>query len=192
MSDALIAYLPLEEKITSVHAVTTDVRLYVVVGTRGGEVWLWSLKRKPTTTTCIELEALDTHLLHKHTDEVTAVSFNVAGTKVASVSLDSFVHVCDVATGMTLFRKQHEAPLTCLNWSFFSELLLVADECGSLFVWNMQTGTIQLQRDTLFGDGGMISGLTVATAMNNNRMVIVAGVRGREFSIVALECVFAK
>lgn len=123
----------------------------------------------------------------KHTDEITAVSFNSNATKVASSSLDGVLHVCDIATGMTLFRKQHEHPLTCLSWLYSDELLLLGDEVGMLTAWNMQTGSVQLHEEVL-KNGGIVS--SIAAAVDDKRYVIVAGVEGggREFSIVILKC----
>lgn len=182
----MLAYLPLEEKVASVQATRFDQNtIRIVIGTFGGEVWLWSLRILQAN--CVEVEPSEQRLLTKHTDEITAVSFNSNATKVASSSLDGVLHVCDITTGMTLFRKQHSHPLTCLSWRFSNELLLVGDEVGILTVWNMQTGSVQLQEEIL-KNGGIVS--SISAAIDDKRYVIVAGVESgrREFSMVILKC----
>lgn len=186
LSDTMLAYLPLEEKVSSVQAIKTDLNtIRIVVGTFGGEVLLWSLRILEVSS--MEFEPSEHRLLMKHTDEITAVSFNSNATKVVSSSLDGVLHVCDIGTGMTLFRKQHTHPLTCLSWRFSDEFLLVGDEVGMLTVWNMQKGSVQLHEQVL-KNGGIVS--SIAAASDDKRYVIVAGVEsgGREFSIVILKC----
>lgn len=181
----MLAYLSLEEKVASVQAIRFDRNtIRIVIGTFGGEVWLWSIRIREAIS--IEVEPSEQRLLIKHTDEITAVSFNSNATKVVSSSLDGVLHVCDIATGMTLFRKQHAHPLTCLSWRFSDELLLLGDEVGMLTVWNMQTGSVQLHEEVL-KNGGIVSSIAAA---DDKRYVIVAGVEsgGREFSIVVLKC----
>lgn len=182
MSDAMVAYLSLEEKVASVDAsLTSDDILQVAVGTFSGEVLLWKLRVNNTTN----METLETVVLTKHVDEVTSVKFNPSQTKIASASLDGSFHICDITTGMVVLTQQHNSPIICLDWKYSEEYLAMGDENGHLIVWNMLTGTEHI-KSKIFS--GLVSCLVTT---NVEKKIIVAGINGsdgHEFSIKVFDC----
>lgn len=186
ISDALLDYAQFDDKVSAVHASLSlkDQQLQIVVGTFDGKVHLWKLK--VTRTTPISMETLSKSLVHSHSDEVTGVSFDPFARHVASCGLDRMLLVADVATGMNLFRKEHTEALCCMDWRLScGEWLLLGDEFGTVYVWNMQTGSVQTETKPF---DGVISAINTTKASDDRIFVIVGGVDGRDFSVKVLEC----
>lgn len=153
----------------------------MVVGLVSGDVILWRLKTSDQTN-LNEIETIDTKVLFTHEDEVTGVSFNKNGTKVASCGLDRVLYVCDIETGMTLFKKEHSNCLICLSWCHESGVLYIGDNAGVIYAWNMMTGE---QNCSATGFNGPITSITATLGTNNVCKVIAAGVDGNEFLVKA-------
>ncbi len=183
----MVAYLSLEEKVSSIDAALTEGNiLQVAVATFSGEVFLWKLRVNIDT---IVMETIDTIVLTKHLDEVTSVQFNQSQTKIASASLDGTFHVCDINTGMVVLNQQHSSPIICLDWKYSEEYLAMGDENGNLIVWNMITGTEHIKSKAFVG---LVSCLVTA---NSAKKIIAAGIDGSEmvgdrseFSIKVFDC----
>lgn len=179
LSDAMLAYLPFEEKISSLDAYLNGNLLQITIGTFTGEVHLWSLKILNDSNEIIsEPETIQTKLLHSHctSANVLAVAFNCRGTELASCSIDGTLNVCDIISGMTLIHQKHNSIFTCLNWSYSNECLLLGDKMGQIFVLNMLTGTMQLELK-IFNE--FISTISVS---KRSKQIAVAGINAeREY-----------
>lgn len=185
MTDAMVAYLPLEEKVASIDAFVSEEVLYVAVGTFSGEVFLWKLR----VHSKVSMETMETTVLTKHLDEVTCVQFDRSKAKLASASLDGSFHICDITTGMIVLNQLHNSPVICLDWKYSEEYLAIGDENGHLILWNMLTG---LEHIKLKVFGGLVSGLVTS---NHEKKIVVAGIDGtetvgdrREFGIKIFDC----
>lgn len=130
------------------------------------------------------IETIDVKHLFKHDDEVTDVSFNKSGTKVATCALDCVLCVCDIDTGMTLFKKEHSNCLICLSWCHESGILYLGDNKGQIYVWNMMTGE---QNCSISGFNGPITSITSDLDTTNEATckIIAAGVDGSDFLVKA-------
>lgn len=179
MSDSLIAYYSFEEKVISVDAFKIKDGIKVVIGLVNGEVILWKLKTAGRLS-INSVQTNDTKLLFTHNDEVTRVSFNKNGTKVASCALDCVLYVCDIDTGMSLFQKEHPNCLICMNWCHESGILYLGDNTGIIYVWNMMSGEKNCS-ETAFN--GPITSITSYLESENKCKIIVAGVEGKEFLV---------
>lgn len=179
----MLAYLPLDEKCSCVKVARNQNIINVCVGTFTGEVILWTLAIADLVK-IQDLETIDQKVILKHADEISGIHFNLSQTHIASCSLDGILQVCDIATGMTLFRNEHQYPLTALNWTYSDELLVLGDQRGNVYIWNMQTGTIRLKKMELFN--GLISYISTSA---DRKYVCVAGVDNRYFSIKILNCI---
>lgn len=181
LSDSLIAYYSFEEKIMAVDIFKTYDVIKVVVGLENGDVILWRLKTSGRLSSG-SVDTIDTKILFTHADEVTGVSFNKNGTKVASCGLDCVLYVCDLETTMTLFKKEHNNCLICLNWCNENGILYLGDNSGYIYVWNMMTGEKNCSES---GFNGPITSITSSIDSGNSCKVIAAGVDGNEFLIKA-------
>lgn len=181
LSDSLIAYYSFEEKVFAIDAFCTKDCIKVAIGLENGDVILWRLKITGNLS-LHTIETIDTKLLFKHGDEVTDVSFNKNGTKIATCALDCVLYVCDIDTGMALFKKQHQNCLICLNWCHGSGVLYLGDNSGYIYAWNMITGE---QNCSELGFNGPITGITSHLDADNKCKVITAGVDGNDFVIKA-------
>lgn len=167
MSDAMIGYLSLDEKVSSIDAsLTSDKIIQVAVGTFSGETFLWKLRATDTN----DLETIETTVLTKHLDEVTSVQFNESKSKIASASLDGSFHICDITTGMVVLSQQHNSPIICLEWKYSDAYLAMGDENGYLIIWNMITGTEHIKTKAF---AGLVSGLVTD---NSEKKIIAAGI----------------
>lgn len=181
LSDSLIAYYSFEEKVFAIDAFCTKDCIKVAIGLENGDVILWRLKIDGPLS-LHTIETIDTKQLFKHADEVTDVSFNKNGTKVATCALDRVLYVCDIDTGMTLFNKEHANCLICLSWCHESGILYLGDNSGNIFVWNMMTGEMNCSE---LGFSGPITCITSTLDTDNKCKVITAGVDGNEFLVKA-------
>lgn len=183
LSDSLISYYSFDEKVFAIDAFHAKDCIKVVIGLENGEVIVWRLKiTGPLSMNTIE--TIDVKHLFKHDDEVTDVSFNKSGTKVATCALDSVLYVCDIDTGMTLFKKEHSNCLICLSWCHESGILYLGDNKGLIYVWNMMTGE---QNCSISGFSGPITSITSDLDTTNEAKckVIAAGVDGSDFLVKA-------
>lgn len=179
LSESMVAYLPLEDKINAIDAIhSTDGIIKVAIGTASGEVHIWLLAMSDPTNVSTA-ETVDIKLVLNHDDEVTGINFNESGTKIVSCGLDKYLYVCDVETGMILFRKEHMNSLICMNWSMYDETLYLGDNEGTIHVWNM---TIGEKKCDLCAFNGPITSIT-SRMYNNKRMIVAAGVDYHEFVV---------
>lgn len=171
----MLSYLSLEEKVVAIDSRRVRNKIKVAIGLVSGEVMLW--------TTLVAGESDASIELLSHDDEVTDVSFNRDGTKLASCGLDKFLFVCDVQTGMILFKNEHPNCLICLDWCFSNQMLYLGDNAGVIHVWNMMTGEKNCL-ETVF-NGPVTAVASTVDEQNNCVNVIVAGVDHNEFLVTA-------
>lgn len=164
----------------AVDAFRTKDCIKVVIGLVSGDVILWRLRCSDLKFN--NIQTIDTKSLFTHADEVTGVSFNKNGTKVATCALDRVLYVCDIDTGMTLFQKEHPNCLICLSWCHESGILYIGDNNGHIHVWNMMTGE---KNCTELGFNGPITCIVSDLDPQNKCKVIAAGVDGNEFLVKA-------
>lgn len=178
LSASMVGYLSLEDKVISIDSTwSTDV-IKVAIGLANGEVYIWRLRiNNPNQVTTVE--PIDNKLIITHADEVTGVNFNETGTKVVSCGLDKLIYVCDVATGMILFKKEHPNSLICMKWSFIDEILYLGDNEGTIHVWDMTDGE---KKCLLKAFNGPITSITCMMA-DDRRIIVAAGVDYSEFLV---------
>lgn len=182
MSDAMVAYLSLEEKVSSIDVISIENIIQIAIGTFSGEVLLWKLRSDNLSKSATDLETIDSTVLTKHQDEVTSIQFNQSKTKLASAALDGTLHICDIETGMVVLSQQHSSPLICLDWNYAEEYLAIGDENGCLILWNMITGSEHIKTKAF---EGLISCLATA---NQEKKIVTAGVDRNEFSVKVFDC----
>lgn len=179
LSESMVAYLSLEDKINAIDSINTVAgSVKVAIGAANGEVYVWHLQlADPNNVSSIE--TIDTKLVLSHGDEVTGINFNESGSKIVSCGLDKVLYVCDVETGMILFKKEHPNSLICMSWSFYDEILYLGDNQGTIHVWNMTDGE---KRCALDAFNGPITSIA-STMYNAERMIVAAGVDYHEFIV---------
>lgn len=166
----------------SVAAFKTNAEIKIIIGLSNGDVFLWRLNI-PNDSNLGDIETNDAKLLYSHDDEVTNISFNKDGTKIASCALDNYLYVCDIDTGMILFKKDHSNCLICLSWCRENEILYLGDNAGFIYVWNMMTGEQNCSEKAF---NGPITSITSKFDLESNKCkVIAAGVDSNEFLIKA-------
>lgn len=147
-----------------------------------GDVNLWRLSFSDESNLS-DIESNDCKVLITHSDEVTDIKFSNDGTKIASCALDRFVYVCDVETGMILFKKEHPNCLICFSWCHDNGTLYVGDNTGFIYVWNMMTGE-QNCSESIFN--GPITNITSKMCTGSGRCkIIAAGVDKNEYLVKA-------
>lgn len=150
-------------------------------GLVNGDVVLWRLSLSNGNINSIE--STECKVLYTHKDEVTAIHFNQTGSKIVSCSLDRFLSVCDVDTGMILFKKEHPNCLICLSWCFDNEFIYTGDNAGYIYAWNMIPGELNCTRNAFNGPVTSITSKWCADL--KECQIIVAGVDKMEYLIKA-------
>lgn len=178
----MLSYLSLEEKIVAIDSRRIHNKIKVVIGLVSGDVMLWTSTIHDdgdwNNVTTVETTSL---LCHK--GEVTDVTFNRDGTKLASCGLDKFLFVCDIKTGMILFKNEHSNRLICLNWCVSNQMLYLGDNDGFIHVWNMMTGERNCS-ERIFN--GPVTAVTSTVDEDSNCVnVIAAGVNNNDFLVTA-------
>lgn len=180
LSDSMIAYLSLEEKVVAIDAIQLENKLKILLGLVNGEVLLWTLSITDITNLS-DIETVDTKLLFTHEGEITDVSFNQTGTKVATCSLDRYLYVCDIATEMILFKKELLNGLICLDWRDEDEFLYLGDKEGIIHIWHMTTGDEVTSVKAFLGP---VTSL-ISKKMETHKCFIAAGVDLSEYIVKA-------
>lgn len=162
--------------------------IQIVIGLVNGEVLLWSLSFDDSLSDDAKLnvssiKTVDTKLLYTHADEVNDISFSKDGSKIASCGLDRYLYVCDIETGMILFKNDHPNCLICFDWCFDNQMLYLGDNMGTLYIWNMMSGE-KVYTETVF-DGPITCITSKLEAEGRKIRVIAAGVDRNEFVVKA-------
>lgn len=181
LSDSMISYLSLEEKIVTIDSYKIGNKMKVAIGLVNGDVNLWSSVIGDEQI-LNNIETVDTKLLLTHGDEVTDLAFNQDGSQIVSSGLDKYLYICDIDTGMILFKNEHPNCLICLNWCNGNDILYLGDNIGYIHVWNMLTGE---KNCTEMAFNGPITSITSIVMDNKTCNVIAAGVEGNEFLVKA-------
>lgn len=174
----MIAYLALDDKVVAVDANRVENQIKVVIGLTNNEVVLWTLSTNEENDS-LQMNSIESKVLVTHSDEVTDVILNKNATKVASCGLDQMLFVCDIETGMILFRHAHPNSLMCFDWCYFNELLFIGDNEGFIYTWDMNSGE---QLCTTKAFDGPVTALRCVNGEEKNR-VFVAGVDFNEFIV---------
>lgn len=178
----MLSYLSLEGKIVAIDSRRIKNKIKVVIGLVSGEVMLWT-STIDDGSDLNNVTTVDTKTLLCHDDEVTDVTFNRDGTKLASCGLDKSLFVCDIQTGMILFKNEHSNCLICLNWCFSNQMLYLGDNIGMIHVWNMMTGEKNCF-EKIF-NGPVTAVASTVDEDNNCVNVIAAGVDHNEFMVTS-------
>lgn len=180
LSDSMIAYLSLEEKVVAIDTIKLKNTIKILLGLVNGEVLMWNLNVSDLTN-LTDMETIETKILYTHNGEITDVSFNQAGTKVASCSLDKYLYVCDIATEMILFKKEHSDGLICMDWRDDDEFLYLGDKTGNIRVWHMTTGD---EIASVKAFNGPVTSL-ISKQMDKRKGFVAAGVDFNEYLVRA-------
>lgn len=173
LSDSLLSYYSFDEKVLTVDIFKSNNIIKIVCGLINGDVAFWRLSDYEN----------DCKVLYTHADEVTNIHFNETGTKIVSCALDRYLYVCDVDTGMILFKKEHPNCLICLSWCFDNDFVYAGDNAGFIYAWNMRMGE-QSCSDRVFN--GPITSITSKWCADDKLCrVIVAGVNQNDYLIKA-------
>lgn len=173
MSDSMLGYLPFEEKIMCLDSKEEKNEIKIIIGLNSGEIYLWSFSLM-TLPNLDSSENYQLKLLKKHQDTVSMLSFNSNGSSMVSCSLDGGLSVINIETGMTIYERNHLNSLTYLNWTINNDMLLLGDIIGNLFVYNMITGEINLEKEIY---NGIITNILIS---NNNKSIIISGEHFKE------------
>lgn len=138
--DAVIGYLPLEDKIVCLDTFKTEDCLKILVGSASGELFLWQLQ---ITDQNRAVDSEDHRLILQHRDGVTVVRFNRSCSMIVSSGEDRMFNIVDIETGMVIFKCEMPAVVSALCWAKDDKYLLMGDRAGVLYVWNMLEGMIQ-------------------------------------------------
>lgn len=183
LSDSLLSYISFDEKAIAVDAFKTKNIIEVIIGLVNGDVVLWRLSFNDECFSVLSSNEDDNKLLFTHADEVTDVAFSKDGSKIASCGLDRYLYVCDIETGMILFKNDHPNSLICLNWCYDNQMLYLGDNTGLMHVWNMMSGE-KTCTETAFD--GPITCITSKLENEANKCrIIAAGVERNEFVVKA-------
>ncbi|EDS28930.1 neutral sphingomyelinase [Culex quinquefasciatus] len=152
--DAVIGYLPLEDKIVCLDTFKTEDCLKILVGSASGELFLWQLQ---ITDQNRAVDSEDHRLILQHRDGVTVVRFNRSCSMIVSSGEDRMFNIVDIETGMVIFKREMPAVVSALCWAKDDKYLLMVDRAGVLYVWNMLEGMIQkeirVHADCIYGVG---------------------------------------
>jgi len=108
----------------------------------------------------VTTEGESVHLLKKHTDWVTAVSFSPDGVLLATGDRNGNLSVWEAASGREYQTLAgHTAAITGLAWRDDSNVLASASEDGTIRLWEMQEGK---QIKSWAAHGGGVLGLAMA------------------------------
>lgn len=84
----MIAYLPLEEKITCIDAFCLVNTVKIVIGTASGEIWLWTVIFPDFDHLDVNEMLGEPKILECHDGGISAVAINSSETKIASCGED--------------------------------------------------------------------------------------------------------
>lgn len=86
--EEMIAYLPLEEKITCIDAFCLVNTVKIVIGTSTGEIWLWTVFFPDFDHLSVNEILGEPKVMERHDGEISAVAINSSQTKIASCGKD--------------------------------------------------------------------------------------------------------
>lgn len=155
LGDSILAYFNCDDKITCLDSrlLTVCGKINVVIGTDTGNVFIWSIDQihLPMEEGCDQSSSNVLKLTKsKRFSSIKGLLFNQNGTKIACCDSAGhlvvyFVHdVSKIDTNcdnvVVLFERDLDTELSCMNWSFGPNQLIVADTRGVFYVWNMAVG----------------------------------------------------
>jgi WD40 repeat protein len=110
--------------------ISPDDRL-VATGGSGGQISIWQVD---TGENLLSIKA--------HSSHATGMIFTSDSKKLISASFDRSIKIWDVDSGICLQSWQVSTPLYRLDLSDNGKILAIAGECGSIFLWDIETGKI--------------------------------------------------
>ncbi|XP_029730273.2 protein FAN [Aedes albopictus] len=143
--DSVIGYLPLEDKIVCLDTFQSDCSLRVAIGTACGELFLWNLQvtREQSGQSLPYIDSQEHKLVLQHKEAVCVVRFNRNCSLIVSCGEDRMFNIIDIETGMVIFKREMPIPIRSLCWAKDDKYLLMGDQGGTMYVWNMLEGLIQ-------------------------------------------------
>uniref|UniRef100_U5EY84 Putative neutral sphingomyelinase n-smase activation associated factor n=1 Tax=Corethrella appendiculata TaxID=1370023 RepID=U5EY84_9DIPT len=167
---SVIGYLSLEDKIQCLDArksLSSANEYKIVIGCENGEILLWTI--------CLDLqrdeklfEMQDTKILLRHSNGVNDIKFCTNGSKIVTCGGGKIFNIVDIETGMIVFKKEMNNIVTCLCWIKNNTYLLMGDNLGKFYIWNMLSGNIiyekQIHQDNISN-----------IAFTNNSQIITTG-----------------
>ncbi|XP_055603286.1 protein FAN-like [Uranotaenia lowii] len=173
---AVIGYLPLEDKIVHLDSSFSTGELRIVIGTASGEIFLWTLTLHGRgIKTTVDSQSHKQILQHRE-GSVGAVQFNRNGSLVVSCGEDKMFNIVDVNTGMVIFKRSMPTAIFSLCWAKDDKYLLMGDNTGMLYVWNMLEGTIQkeirVHSDRIYCIGSTLDGQIVTSGRDDKNYCV--------------------
>ncbi|XP_055537096.1 protein FAN-like [Wyeomyia smithii] len=181
--DAVIGYLPLEDKIVCLDTFQSGNSLKVIVGSASGEVFLWKLTLKHNNRKQpIDIETQEHKLVVQHREGAVCVArFNRTGSLIVSCGEDRMFNIVDIETGMVIFKREMVSPVGTLCWTKDDKYLLLGDRGGVLYVWNMLDGVIQ--RELVVHSGGVY-----CIGSTRDGQIITSGKDDRDYCVKIWRC----
>lgn len=196
LGDSILAYFNGDEKVISLDAKLHTVcgKINIVMGTEEGSVCVWSIDQThlPMEEGTDQGAANVLKLTkEKRFSSIRRVLFNHNGTKIACCDSAGhlvvyFVH--DVAridrncdSVVILFERKLNIQVTCMDWSFGPNRLVLADSKGLFYVWDMVMGKVD-QELTLH------KGAITAICYLDERRFITAGEDAQRVCIKVWKC----
>ncbi|XP_058815825.1 protein FAN-like [Topomyia yanbarensis] len=174
--DAVIGYLSLEDKIVSLDTFHSDMRLKIAVGTASGEVFLWKVILSGNGQPPNDVEFQDHKQIVMHRGGVCAALFNRNCSLIVSCGEDRMFNIVDIDTGMMVFKREMPTVVGTLCWTKDDKYLLMGDRAGTLHVWNMLEGAIQM-------DIRMHSDVVYCIGCTCGGQIITGGKDGRDYCV---------
>lgn len=156
LGDSILAYFTCDDYISCLDSrlVTESGKINVLIGTAAGNVFIWSIEQiflpMDEGNDLSSSNVLNLTKCQSRFAKIQGLKFNRDGSKIACCDSAGrlvvyFVHNvnkidnnCDNI--VVLFERNLKRDLTCLNWSFSNNQLIVADAEGVFYVWNMAVG----------------------------------------------------
>lgn len=123
----------------------SDCSLRVAIGTACGELFLWNLQvtREQSGQSLPYIDSQEHKLVLQHKEAVCVVRFNRNCSLIVSCGEDRMFNIIDIETGMVIFKREMPMPIRSLCWAKDDKYLLMGDQGGTMYVWNMLEGLIQ-------------------------------------------------
>lgn len=198
LGDAILAHFNCDDKISCLDARlhTKSGKINVIIGTEAGNVFIWSIDQIYLPMEEGEDQSSKNVLQLTKSKRFSAIKgllFNDNGTKIACCDSAGhlvvyFVHDvnkidnnCDNI--VLLFERDLNTELSCMNWSFGPNQLIVADTKGAFYVWDMAVGKMSQELQLHSGE------ITAICRLNSvEKRFITAGEDNQRHCIKVWKC----
>lgn len=151
----MLDFLSCDDHITCLDSrLSSTNTISVIIGTKGGDAYLWSNNN-------FNRDKIENSVIHltksRRFSAISGLIFSSDGTKFAICDNSGhlvmyFLHSKNRTESndnyniVELFERNLDTTLTCLNWGFNSDQLMVTGANGILYVFNMAVGRVEMER----------------------------------------------